>query len=128
MAVGAVADSRRKSIVVPIPSFFNQRSPRYIRFLGPNIREYVCGLAGILVDSNSGQYIVDHDVHNPAIPTAKPGAGQTGYVVYQKGRDLWNTGVTDISRNQAAMREYAENHDIDSIEFPEVDVLEFERP
>lgn len=81
----------------------------------------------ILANSNSGQYIVDHDVHNPAIPIAKPQAEQTGYVVYQKGKDLWNMGVTDISQNRETMREYALNNDLDAIEFPDVEVLEFER-
>jgi hypothetical protein len=60
----------------------------------------------ILVDTNSGEYILDYDVNNLLIPITKPGESK-GYYVMLKGIDPGSYGVRSLDDLTNKQKEYS---------------------
>lgn len=80
----------------------------------------------ILVDSTSGDYILDYDVKNPVIPVTKS-VESKGYYVMLKGPDPDGYGINDIKQLNDIMIEYSKKlkEDPSLIKIPAYTVKKF---
>jgi hypothetical protein len=76
----------------------------------------------IVLDSRTGEYILDYDHNNPVIPIPKKREGETAFFVLQKGRDLWDLGIRDIRQTSALISDFARTYPLDGIQIPHADI------
>lgn len=78
----------------------------------------------VLIDSTNGWYVeVGYDPSNPIIPLKGRIAGSSdetyGFHVERKGIDTWIFGIHSKAESTKAMKIFAEQLDLDTIEYPE---------
>ena len=77
-----------------------------------------------LVDSTTGDYIINYDPKNPIIPV-NHGTQTEGYYVMVKGRDTWDYGVRKLDDLKAMQIEFAKKVDEAKIEAPKYQMGRF---
>jgi hypothetical protein len=80
----------------------------------------------ILVDASSGEYILDYDVNNLAIPITKPGESK-GYYVMLKGVDPGSYGIRSLDDLTNKQKEYSKKlkEDTSLIKMPDYKIERF---